>query len=168
MSIRLRTLLLVIAEVLAAACTPAGPQGSTPSSAADGTCQIRDVSLRTSAGGMQRGIGIELTIAISFPNNMSCVAPEVKAELEDAHMNRLTGVKGSPVTALGGDSCSTNVSLKCMEETYLYWSNWCGPGGTFQIAAIAFEGRLRSSAAIVAPPPCTARHAPSQLGGVTA
>jgi hypothetical protein len=143
-------------------------QSPSPISVADGTCRQQDVTLTTIVNGPRASLGLEVTVGVSFPNNMSCMSPDVTAELEDSRGISLVGVNGSPLIANSSHTCSTNVSAKCVEETTLYWSNWCGPSGTYQIVATAFGGHLRSSSPIPAPPPCTNHGAPSLLGGIRA
>lgn len=142
-------------------------QSPSSISAADGTCRPDAVGLTTTVSGYQQGLGIEMTMGVSFPNNMSCVSPDVIALLENKAGNALRDVSGSPVIANGSHSCSTNVSAKCHEETMLYWSNWCGlTSDRYQIVAMAFGGRLRTSSWIPSPPPCTNQQVPSLLGGI--
>jgi hypothetical protein len=146
---------------------PATVPSPSPISAVNGTCQPQDVELSAVVNSEQTGLGVEMTIGISFPNGLSCTSPDVTAELEDALGAPLVGVEGSPLMANRSHSCSTNVSAKCNEETPLYWSNWCGPMvGPFRITATAFGGRVHSSSLIPAPPPCTNRQDPSFLGGL--
>ena len=104
---------------------------------------------------------------MAYPDDSSCESPEVTAELENAQGARLSGVTGSPVVVTTPGTCSTNVGPKCTEETYLYWSNWCGTEpGPYQIAALAFGGHLKSGALIGTPPPCVDPTAPSTLGSL--
>jgi len=152
--------------VLVAACESSGPVASFPSqlSRSAEECLQKDVTLNTRVDRVDNLM--QLTIGISFPNNMSCVSPLVTAQLEDSQGDPLGAVIGNPTPALGGDSCSTNVSVNCGEETLFTWSNWCGTTGPYQIAAIAFGGRLRSVTRIPSPPPCTDSHAGSELDGL--
>lgn len=107
-----------------------------------------------------------MTVGVSYPNNASCTVPDITAEIDDARGFPLDGVSGSPLSLPGGDACSTNASERCTEEMPLYWSNWCGAGGVYQIVATAFGGRLRSSARIETAPPCAEQRAASQFGGI--
>ena len=157
---------LAAALVLLAACEQSGPVASPPSqvSRSADECLQKDVRLNTGANRVDSWM--QLTIGISFPNNMSCTSPIVTAELEDSHGIPLRSVSGNPASALGGNSCSTNVSVNCGEETLFYWSNWCGSSGQYQIVATAYGGRLRSATRIL-PPACTDSQAESRLAGVT-
>lgn len=148
-----------------AGCTPSG---TAPTAAnTDTPCRQSDVTLNTWVGAFEPSLGRELTIRVAYPDDSSCESPEVTAELENAQGARLSGVRGSPVVVTTSGTCSTNAGPKCSEETYLYWSNWCGTEpGPYQIAALAFGGRLKSAALIGTPPPCADPAAPSKLGGV--
>jgi len=160
---------IVVTIVLGVRALNSVPVKPGPISAANGTCRPEEVTLTTAVNGSQQSLGMEVTVGVSFPNNMSCESPDVMAELQDARGIPLVGVTGSPMIANGSHSCSTNVSAKCSEETSLYWSNWCGPTvGPYQIVATAFGDRLRSSSWIPASPPCTNHQGPSLLGGVRA
>ena len=74
-------------------------QSPSSISAADGTCRPDAVGLTTTVSGYQQGLGIEMTMGVSFPNNMSCVSPDVIALLENKAGNALRDVSGSPVIA---------------------------------------------------------------------
>lgn len=151
--------------VLVAACSPSSTAPAP--TGADVACRQSDVALNVSVGAFDPTRGREVTIRVTFPNNFSCVSPDVNAEVEDARGNRLPGVTGNPTLANSGGTCSTNVSEKCSEQTFLYWSNWCGADpGPYQIAALAFGGRLRVAAPIRTPPPCSNPGAPSKLAGI--
>lgn len=154
---------LSLVILLVAACSPSTT--SATATAPGGECLPGDVALNVSVGAFDPTLGREVTIRVTFPNNFSCESPDVMAELEDAHGNRLSGVTGNPILANGAHTCSTNVSEKCSEQTYLHWSNWCGTApGPYQIAALAFGGRLRAAARIATAPPCVDATAPSTLG----
>lgn len=158
------SVLAAVVAALTACAAPSGPVASAPNSTP--ACQQSDVSLNTSVNESRLDLGVQLTIRMAFPNNMSCVSPLVTAELEDSHGNQVLGVLGNPTRALGEGSCSTNETTNCEEETFLYWSNWCGTIGLYQVVATAFSGRLRSATPITSPPTCTNSHATSQLAGI--
>ncbi|HYL08035.1 MAG TPA: hypothetical protein VEU76_05770 [Candidatus Udaeobacter sp.] len=154
-----------VAVLVIAACSPSGTSGTATSPG--GACPQSTVALNPSVGAVDTTLGREVVIRVTFPNNFSCESPDVMAELEDARGNRLPGVTGNPTLANSAHTCSTNVSDKCSEQTFLYWSNWCGTDpGPYQIAALAFGGRLRATALISSPPPCSNPRAPSKLAGV--
>lgn len=119
-------------------------------------------------GAFDPTLGRELAIGLTYPDDSSCESPEVTAELEDAQGNRLPGITGNPAVVFSpGGSCSTNVGPKCAEQVYLYWSNWCDTSpGPYQIAAFAFGGRLRASALMGTPPPCSDPQAASTLASL--
>ena len=157
--------LLGLALLLVAACSPSSTSATAASPG--GKCLPSDVALNASVGAFDPALGREVTIRVTFPNNFSCVSPDVNAEVEDARGNRLSAVTGNPTLVNSAGTCSTNVSEKCSEQTFLYWSNWCGTTpGPYQIAALAFGGRLRAAAPIRTPPPCSDPTAPSKLAGV--
>ena len=167
----LRLLAIASGLVFAAACTgnlqaSPSPGGTYPPNAA---CRPEDVTLKTTVGTFQLGVGLSLDVEETIPNNMACASPDVTMELEDAGGKPLAGVYGSPMLWGGGGTCETNVSVRCSQDTQLYWSNWCGPdAGPVQFAAVAFGGRLRSASPIQTPPPCTNRQVPSALAGIHA
>jgi hypothetical protein len=149
--------------------SPLGGVVPTPSaiSAVNGTCRPQDVTLTTIVNNQESSLGVEMTIGISFPNDMLCSSPDVTAQLEDASGRTLVGVEGNPRIANSSHSCSTNVSARCHEETTLYWSNWCGRDAEpYRITAAAFAGQVRASASIRVAPHCMNHQDPSRLGGI--
>ena len=139
-----------------------------PPVAASNECTMEEVELIPAAATDATGAVVEVSISMLYPNYFTCTAPYVTLVIEDSSGVTLQGVRGNPVVALDGGTCSTNDTAKCREKALLNWLNWCGPSGYgYQVSARAFGGQLHSTAQIPAPPVCIDPAAPSSLNMVT-